>query len=321
MEYRRLGRTGLKVSEIGAGTATFGWHTDQEEASRMLDGFLEAGGNFVDTADIYSGWAEGSWPGRSEEIIGHWLKASGKRHRVILATKCCGSMGPFPNDRGLSRRHIMDAAEASLKRLQMDFIDLYQTHSMDPETPIEETMRALDDLVRQGKVRYAGCSNYSAWRLCQALWVSDRNNLIRYESVQPEYSLLERDRFERELAELVREEGVGVVPYSPQAMGFLTGKHRGAASIPEDSRGSIDKRLAGYLTERNFKLIDEMETIAQGYGKTIGQVSLGWLLTNPLITAPIVGARNWEQLRESVEAAGFRLSEEEMERLNGMTKW
>jgi len=215
----------------------------------------------------------------------------------------------------------MQAVEASLTRLRTDYIDLYQVHRYDPLTPIEETMRALDDLVHQGKVRYVGCSNYSAWRLCQALWISDRHNLIRYESVQPEYSLLERDRFEREMADLVREEGLAVIPYSPQAMGFLTGKHRGAASIPEDSRGSIDKRLAGYLTERNFKLIDEMETIAQGHGKTIAQVSLAWLLTNPLITAPIVGARNWEQLRESVEAVGCRLSEEEMERLNGMTKW
>jgi len=321
MEYRRLGRTGLKVSEICFGTATFGWHTDQEEASRMLDRFLEAGGNFVDTADIYSGWAEGSWPGRSEEIIGHWLRASGKRHQVVLATKCRGAMGPLPNDQGLSRRHIMDAVEASLKRLQTDFIDLYQTHTMDPETPIEETMRALDDLVHQGKVRYVGCSNYSAWRLCQALWVSDKCSLARYECVQPEYSLLERDRFEREMADLVREERLAVIPYSPQAMGFLTGKHRGAASIPEDSRGSIDKRLTGYLTERNFRLIDEMEAIAQEHGKTIAQVSLAWLLTNPLITAPIVGARNWAQLEESVGAAGLRLSEEEMERLNRMTEW
>ena len=321
MEYRRLGRTGLKVSEICFGTATFGWHTDQGEASRMLDMFLGEDGNFIDTADIYSAWAEGSWPGRSEEMIGHWIRTSGKRHQVVLATKCRGAMGPLPNDQGLSRRHIMDAVEASLRRLHTDFIDLYQTHTMDIEVPVEETMRALDDLVHQGKIRYVGCSNYSAWRLCQALWVSDKHNLARYECVQPEYSLLKRAAFEREMAELVREEKLAVIPYSPQAMGFLTGKHRGATSIPEDSRGSIDKRLSGYLTEKNFKLIDEMEKIGQQHGKTIAHVALAWLLTNPLITAPIVGARNAEQLKESIGAAGFRLSEEEMEQLNRMTEW
>ncbi len=314
MEYRKLGRTGLKVSEICFGTATFGWHTEQEEAVRMLDVFVEEGGNFIDTADVYSA-------GRSEEMIGQWIKTSGKRHQVVLATKCRGAMSPLPNDQGLSRRHIMDAAEASLKRLNTDFIDLYQTHTMDIETPIEETMRALDDLVHQGKVRYVGCSNYSAWRLCQALWVSDKHNLVRYECLQPEYSLLERAEFERETAELIREEGLAVIPYSPQAMGFLTGKYRGAKAIPENTRGAGSKRMLSYLTEKNFRLIDEMERIGRQHGKSIAQVALAWLLTNPLITAPIVGARNTEQLKESIGAGGFRLSEEEMEPLNRMTEW
>jgi len=321
MEYRKLGRTGLKVSEICFGTATFGWHTEQDEAVRMLDVFVEEGGNFIDTADIYSGWAEGSWAGRSEEMIGQWIKTSGKRHQVVLATKCRSAMSPLPNDQGLSRRHIMDAAEASLKRLHTDFVDLYQTHTMDIETPIEETMRALDDLVHQGKVRYVGCSNYSAWRLCQALWVSDKYSLVRYECLQPEYSLLERTEFERETAELIREEGLAVIPYSPQAMGFLTGKYRGVKAIPENTRGAGNKRMLSYLTEKNFRLIDEMERIGRQHGKSIAQVALAWLLTNPLITAPIVGARNTEQLKESIGAAGFRLSEEEMEPLNRMTEW
>ena len=321
MEYRKLGSTGLKVSEICFGTATFGWHTDEEEAARMLDLFLEEGGNFVDTADIYSAWAKGSWAGRSEEIIGKWVKSSGKRHRIVLATKCRSAMGPLPNDQGLSRRHIMDAVEASLRRLNTDFIDLYQTHAMDHDTPIEETMRALDDLVRQGKVRYVGCSNYSAWRLCQALWASDKHDLARYECVQPYYNLIDRAGFERELAGLVREEGLAVIPYSPQAMGFLTGKFRGMDAAPENTRGTIDPRMKTYFTDRNFALLDAMEEIGGQYGKSMAQVSLAWMLSNPLITAPIVGARNSEQLRESIGAAGFRLSGEQMTRLNELTAW
>jgi aryl-alcohol dehydrogenase-like predicted oxidoreductase len=321
MEYRPLGSTGLKVSEICFGTATFGWHTDEREAHRMLDRFVEAGANFIDTADYYSAWAEGSWAGRSEEIIGQWLGKTGQRHRVVLATKVCSPIGSLPNDRGLSRGHIMDAVEASLRRLHTDYLDLYQTHAMDPGTPIDETMRALDDLVRQGKVRYLGCSNYSAWRLCQALWASDRRGLSRFECVQPYYNLIDRADFERELAELVREERLAVIPYSPQAMGFLTGKHRGAKTVPAGTRGTIDSRMQTYFTERNFQVLDEMEKIGREYGKTLAQVSLAWLLTNPLITAPIVGARDWEQLEESVAAAGFRLAPDQMRRLDELTQW
>ena len=321
MENVKLGRTGLKVSEICFGTATFGWHTEGAESARMLDMFFEEGGNFIDTADVYSSWAEGSWAGRSEEMIGDWIKTSGKRHEIVLATKCRSIMGPLPNDQGLSRRHIMDAVEASLKRLNTHFIDLYQTHSMDNETPIEETMGALDDLVHQGKVRYVGCSNYSAWRLCQALWVSDKNNLARYECLQPEYSLIKREEFERETADLVEEEGLAVIPYSPQGGGLLTGKFRKGKTIPENTRVSESETMHRYLTEKYFKMIDDMEKIGIGYGKSIAQVALAWQLTNPLITAPIVGARNREQLKESIGAAGFRLSAKEMEKLNSMSDW
>ena len=320
-EYRKLGSTGLKVSELCFGTATFGWHTEDSEAARMLDMWVDRGANFIDTANYYSAWAEGSWAGRSEEVIGAWLKASGKRHQVVVATKCCSPVGPLPNDRGLSRRHIMDCVHASLKRLNTDFIDLYQAHAMDLDTPIEETVRAMDDLVRQGKVRYVGCSNFSAWRLCKALWIADKHNLARFESTQPEYSLLERADFEREQAELVREEGLAVIPYSPQAMGFLTGKYRGAESVPDNTRGTGIARMQAYFTPENFALIDEMEEIGRGYGKSIAQVALAWLLTNPLITAPIVGARDAAQLEESLEAAGFRLTEEEMDRLSKRTAW
>lgn len=321
MEYRRLGSTGLTVSEICFGTATFGWHTDEHEAHRMLDRFVDAGGSFVDTADYYSAWAEGSYAGRSEEIIGTWLHNGGRRHQVVLGTKVCSPVGPLPYDRGLSRRHIMDAVDASLRRLQTDFLDLYQAHSMDSATPIEETLRAFDDLVRQGKVRYVGCSNYTPWRLCKALWTSDKLGLARYDCIQPYYNLIDRREFEHEKADLVREEGLGVIPYSPQAMGFLTGKHRGREQAPADSRGSIDRRMQTYFTKRNFALLDEMERIGKNHGRSIAQVSLAWLLTNPLITAPIVGARTWEQLEESVNAAGFRLSPEEKSSLDELTAW
>ena len=321
MEYRKLGRTGLRVSEICFGTATFGWHTDEAEAHRMLDEFVSTGSNFVDTADYYSAWAEGSYAGRSEEVIGEWFARTGRRHEVVLATKVCSPVGDLPNDRGLSRRHIMDAAEASLRRLKTDFIDLYQTHSMDNATPIEESLRALDDLVHQGKVRYLGCSNYTAWRLCQALWASDKHGLARFECVQPYYNLIDRADFERELAELIQVEGLAVIPYSPQAMGFLTGKHRGLSEAPADTRGTIDPRMKTYFTDRNFQLLDEMEQIGRRHDKSLAQVSLGWLLTDPLMTSPIVGARNWEQLKESVDATGFRLAPEEKARLDELTQW
>jgi aryl-alcohol dehydrogenase-like predicted oxidoreductase len=321
MEFRRLGSTGLTVSEICFGTATFGWHTDEREAHRMLDAFVDSGASFVDTADYYSAWAEGSYAGRSEEIIGTWLRATGKRHQIVLATKVCSPVGPLPYDRGLSRRHIMDAVDNSLRRLQTDAIDLYQAHSMDNSTPIEETLRAFDDLVRCGKVRYIGCSNYSPWRLCKALWTSDALGLARYECVQPYYNLIDRQEFEREKEELVREEGLAVIPYSPQAMGFLTGKHRGRDSVPADTRGTIDGRMQSYFTPRNFELLDAMEAIGNEHGKTLAQVSLGWLLSNPLITAPIVGARNWEQLQESLGAVGFRLTAAEKQRLDELTEW
>ena len=321
MEYKKLGRTGLKVSEICLGTATFGWFTDRDEATNMLDTFVEAGGNFIDTADVYSGWAQGSWAGRSEEMIGEWLKTSEKRHQVVIATKCRSAMSPLPNDQGLSRRHIMDACEASLRRLGTDFIDLYQTHSMDNETPIEETMHALDDLVHQGKVRYLGCSNYTAWRLCKALWVSDKHGISRFECLQPLYNLLERAAFERETAELVREECLGVIPFSPQAMGFLTGKYQGASAIPDNTRAAGSARMTGYLNDTNFRLLEEMDSIGQRHGKSVAQVALAWLLSNPVITAPIVGARNTEQLTESIEAAGFRLAAEVTHVLDKLTEW
>lgn len=319
MEYRNLGRTGLKVSELCLGTMQFGWTTDEEKAFAVMDAFLEAGGNFIDTADIYSNWAAGNPGGMAESIIGQWMKERGNRHQIVLATKVRGRVWEGPNGEGLSRAHIMKAIDDSLSRLDTDYIDLYQTHWFDPDTPIEETMRALDDLVHQGKVRYLGCSNYPAWRLCRALWTSDRVGLARYDSLQPHYNLVHRAEFERELSPLCQDQGLGVIPYSPLAAGFLTGKYRKEGPIPESARAEgIVKR---YFNDKDFALLEEVETLGNKRGKTILQMALGWLLTNPVVTSPIIGANTVEQLRESLDAVGLRLSKEEMATLNELSTW
>ncbi len=318
MNYRKLGRTGLKVSELCLGTMQFGWTADEATAFQVLDAFVAAGGNFIDTADVYSRWAEGNPGGVSEQIIGRWLQARGNRGQIVLATKARGRMWDGPNGEGLSRSHLIRACEDSLRRLDTDFIDLYQTHSFDATTPIDETLRALDDLVRTGKVRYVGASNYPAWRLTKALWTSDKLGLARYDSLQPHYNLANRAEFERELKPLCEEENVGVIPYSPLAGGFLTGKYRRDA-IPVSARADgIQKR---YFTDRGFAIVDKLTAVAQSRDLTPAQAALAWLLTQPVITAPIIGANSVAQLRESLTAAGVRLSAEEMDELNKISAW
>lgn len=241
METRKLGRTGLKVSAICLGSMQFGWTADEDLAHQILSAAWEAGVNFIDTADIYSKWAVGNPGGVAERIIGDWMKkAQIPREQIVIATKVRGRLGEGVNDEGLSRAHILNAIEGSLKRLQIDYIDLYQTHHVDFDTPIEETLLAMDTLVQQGKVRYIGCSNYPAWRLMQALWASDRLEIARFDCLQPHYNLVDRAEFERELAEVCQVYGVGVIPYSPLAGGFLTGKYSRkkqqltASGIPAD---------------------------------------------------------------------------------------
>ena len=224
MLMRKLGRTGMKVAALCLGGNTFGWTTDQKASEAVLDAYMEAGGNFIDTADIYSRWAPGNTGGESEIALGLWMTARKNRHAVVMASKVMGPMGDGPNDSGLSRQHIMEGVEASLRRLQTDYLDLYQAHWDDRDTPLEETLRAFDDLVRQGKVRYLGASNYVAWRLTRALWESDKRDFARYESLQPKYNLVFRDEYERELEPLCLEQGVGVIPYSSLGSGFLSGK-------------------------------------------------------------------------------------------------
>jgi aryl-alcohol dehydrogenase-like predicted oxidoreductase len=255
----------------------------------------------------------------SEEIIGRWMKERGNRRDIVLATKVRGEMWPGPNGEGLSRDHIFKAVEDSLRRLQVDVIDLYQTHWVDLTTPIEETLRALDDLVRQGKVRYLGASNYPAWRLMEAEATAQRLGLHRFESYQPEYSLMERSAFELEAQPFCKHYQVGVIPYSPLASGFLSGKYRRNSGTVESHREEKVKGL--YSDERSWKVIDALEKIGNDHGKTVGQTALAWLLTNPVMTAPILGANNVAQLKDSLGAAGWKLSPEEMKVLNDLTPY
>jgi aryl-alcohol dehydrogenase-like predicted oxidoreductase len=319
MEYRNLGRTGLKVSELCLGTMQWGWTADEATAFAVMDAFVEAGGNFVDTADVYSRWAPGNPGGVSEEIIGRWMQARGNRRQIVLATKVRGRMWDGINGEGLSRQHIMAAVEDSLRRLQTDAIDLYQTHWFDADTPIDETLAALDDLVRHGKVRYIGCSNYPAWRLAKALWASDKLGLARYDSLQPHYNIAYRAEFERELKDLCKEEGIGVIPYSPLAGGFLTGKYRRGEPVPDSARASGIQRR--YLDDRGFTILEALEKLGQVRGKSIAQMALAWQLTQPVITSPIIGANSVEQLGDSLGAVGVRLTEEEMKALDTVSAW
>lgn len=322
MKINRMGRTGLRVSEICLGTMTFGRQCDEKTSKTILDKAREAGVNFIDTADVYPLPPELTTVGRTETIVGNWLKANpGRRHETILATKCNGKMGPAPNDQGLSRRHIMDAVEASLRRLQTDFIDLYQVHFYDSDTPLDETLRALDDVVRSGKARYIGCSNYLAYQLARALWRSETLGIARYDCVQPRYNLLFRE-FEHELFPLCREEGVGVIVYNPLAGGFLTGKHRRDGAPEEGGRFNLGE--AGklyrkrYWQDAQFDALDAMKAFFAPRNKPLAQVALAWVLARPFVTSAIVGATKPEQLAESLPGINLSLDPEEMQFLDGI---
>ncbi len=319
MQYRILGRTGLKVSALCMGTMQFGWSADEPLAHQILSAAYDDGLNFIDTADIYSRWVPGNPGGVSEEIIGRWIKSARiPRDRLVIATKVRGRMGEGPNAEGLHRVHIMQAVEASLRRLQTDYIDLYQTHWPDNDTPIEETLRALDDLVRQGKVRYIGASNYAAWQLMESLWAAQRLNTARYDSLQPHYNLLHRAEFERELRAVCQKYQIGVIPYSPLAGGFLTGKYRRGQPLPESVRAG---GLRHAMTDKNFDLIEIMAGIAHAHNATISQVALAWMLADPVITSPIIGPNKLEQWRDNLGALNVTLTDAEIQTLNAATRW
>ena len=317
MEYKYLGRTGLKVSELCMGSMNFGWTAPRENAAPVFDAFLDAGGNFIDTADVYSRWAEGNPGGVAETLIGEWLKTE-QRDQIILATKVRGRMGDGPNDEGLSRKHIVDACEASLRRLQTDYIDLYQTHYWDAHTPLEVTLRAMDDLVKAGKVRYVGCSNLPAWHLMESLWVSEKHDLVRYDTLQPHYNLVHRAEFEREHQAVCLKYGLGVIPYSPIAGGLLSGKYRRGAEPKPGTRGW---NLRHAMTEKNFTLIDKLEEIGQARGKSVLQMALAWVMHQPAITSAIIGVNTVEQWQAMVGVIDLKLSEEELKQINELSKW
>jgi aryl-alcohol dehydrogenase-like predicted oxidoreductase len=315
--YKKLGRTGLKVSPLCLGTMQWGWTADEASAIKVMDTYVEAGGNFIDTADIYSRWAEGNPGGISEEIIGRWLKQRNQRSQIVLATKLRGPMGNGPNDQGLSRKHIFEAVEASLRRLQTDYIDLYQCHSADEETSIEETLAALNDLVHAGKVRYIGASNFQGWQLTEALWKAEVHNLTRFDSLQPHYNMVHRAEFEHDLKKICEKYGVGVIPYSPLAGGFLTGKYT-RSTMPESKRAAGIKER--YDNEAGWKTIEAVQAVAKDIASTPTAVALAWLLSHPVITAPIIGANTVEQLQVSLAATKLKLDAAHLQQLEEASK-
>lgn len=311
MEYRRLGSCGLKVAEICLGTMTFGHGADEGEAKRMVDLALDAGVNFFDAANSYG-------EGHAELFLGRALKD--KRRDAVVATKFFNPMGPGPNDSGMSRVHIMNAVEDSLKRLQMDYVDIYYIHHVDVQTPLEEMLRALDDLVHQGKVRYIACSNYQAWRLCEALWISASKNLARFVCYQPQYSLVVRD-IEQELMPLCRHKGLGVVVWSPLAGGFLSGKYRPGARALEGTRSQEAWAYPEpYFAANADETLAVLLKVAADLGRTPAQVAIRWVLEQPGISAAIVGARSAAHLRDNLEASSLRLQGEALERLNEISR-
>jgi 1-deoxyxylulose-5-phosphate synthase len=313
----KMGRTGLKVSEICLGTMTFGNQANAETAFRIMDVADEAGVNFFDTADVYPLGGDLSTVGETERIVGRWLHERGARDRIVLATKCRGAMGPGVNDQGLSRKHVISACEASLRRLQTDYIDLYQTHMPDADTPIEETLRALDDLVRAGKVRYIGASNYPAWRLADALWTSMQHSLARFECDQPRYNILFR-MIEDEILPLCRAHEVGVIAYNPLAGGVLTGRYRDRAPSQPEEGSRFGLARAGelyrkrYWNEEVFEVVTRLGDFLERRGKSLTHAALAWVLAQPGITSAILGASKPEQLQDSLRGVEISLDAEEL---------
>ena len=313
MKHRRMGRTGLKVSEICLGTMTFAGQCDEATALEILDRAADRGVTFLDTADAYPIPPDPATAGRTEEVIGRWFARNGRRDDFVLATKCRLRVGHGPNDQGLSRRHIIAACAASLRRLQTDYLDLYQAHMFDPETPLDETLRAFDDLVRSGMVRYIGCSNYAAWQLALALGVSERGGLARYDCIQPRYNLLYRE-IESELLPLCRDQGVGVIVYNPLAGGLLSGKH--AKDQPPRPGTRFTLGVSGelyrerYWHAAQFDAVEILRDHCRTHNLNLATVSAAWVLAQPGITAAIVGASRPEQLADTLAAPDLVLDSE-----------
>jgi aryl-alcohol dehydrogenase-like predicted oxidoreductase len=306
MQYRQLGKSGVKVSVIGLGTNRFGGPADQEAVNTMIGLALELGINFIDTADVYQG-------GRSEAFLGNALK--GHWHEFVVATKFRHKMGEGPNDLGASRYHLMNAVEASLRRLQSDHIDLYQVHRYDENTPIEETLRGLDDLVRSGKVRYIGASNFAAWQLGRANLLAEVRGWSSFITIQPHYHMMERD-IERELLPYCRADGIGILPYFPLAGGFLTGKYKRGQAAPAGSRGEESPYVQKYMTDANYDRLEQLTAWAEARGRRMGELAHAWLLGHPEVSSVISGATRPEQVRDNAKAADWNLTGAEMEEIN-----
>jgi aryl-alcohol dehydrogenase-like predicted oxidoreductase len=318
MNYRRLGNTGLKVPEVSLGCMAFGRWIDKQQSFRVMDAALSEGLILFDTADVYGRGMDNGDPkqsGESEAIIGEWIKT--KRDSIILATKVHGKVGTGVNDGGQSRYHITRAVENSLQRLQTDYIDLYQVHRFDEETPLEETLDVLDDLVHQGKVRYIGCSNFAAWQIAKAHGISALRGFQRYESVQPQYSIIARE-IESELLTFCKSDNVGVIVYSPLGRGLLTGKYQAGQKPPEGTRGAAgEKRLQMLLgEERNYDIVARLKPLADERNWSLAQFSLAWVLSNPIITSAILGVSQPEQINEAIKQLPQRLTLEELEAVN-----
>ncbi len=305
-----LGNSGLKISPLCFGGNVFGWTVDKETSFKLLDAFVDGGFNFIDTADVYSRWVPGNKGGESETIIGEWFKQSGRRDDVIIATKVGLEMNG--NKKGLSRKYIMHAVEDSLKRLQTETIDLYQSHEDDPDTPLEETLETYHNLIKEGKVRAIGASNYGAKRLAEALRISEQSGYPMYQSLQPLYNLYDREDFETNLEPFCREKGLGVITYFSLASGFLTGKYRSKGDLHKSARGGMVEK---YLTDRGLRILQTLDQAAQRLESSPGKVALAWLLSRPSVTAPIASATNLDQVNDLMEATRLQLDEESIAQL------
>lgn len=317
MEKRKLGNTDLLVSPVTFGGNVFGWTLDEKKSFEVLDGFIEAGFNFIDTADVYSRWVPENKGGESETIIGNWMKARNNRNQIILATKVGSNMKP-DGEKCLSKKYILEAVDASLLRLKTDYIDLYQSHYDDPETPVQETLEAYDQLIRAGKIRWTGASNLSPERFKESLETSERLSLPRYQTFQPEYNLYKREGFEKEMEQICIDHQIGVINYYSLASGFLTGKYRSEADLDKSQRGSGVKE---YMNPRGFRILKALDEVSEQYNASLASVAIAWLIARPSITSPIASVTNLNQLKDLTRAATLRLDIEDISILDEASAW
>lgn len=316
MKKRQLGNTDLEVYPITFGGNVFGWTIDEQTSFKILDGFTDAGFNFIDTADVYSKWKPGNQGGESENIIGKWMQDKKNRKDIIISTKVGSEMGP--GKKGLSKKYILQAAEDSLKRLKTDYIDLYQTHFDDEETPVQETLEAYDQLIKEGKVRWIGASNISAERLIESLETSDRLGLARYQTLQPEYNMYNRENYEKNYEQIVLDNKLGVLNYYALASGFLTGKYRSESDLGKSMRGGAVK---DYLNDRGFRILEALDNVSEQYSANQASIALAWLIKRNSITAPIVSVTSIAQLEDLTRAAALKLNTEDIAILDDASDW